>query len=60
MVEVCAGGLDHFAMFDEFIRLSRAQGDAVKPYGRPEFDKWLKGFDVGADTLIGGCPIADG
>lgn len=53
MVEVCAGGLDHFRMFHEYVRLSHAQSDAVKPYGRAEFEKWLRGFDVSADEFDG-------
>lgn len=52
MVEVCTGGLDHIRMFQEYIRLSRARNDAVRQYGRPEFDKWLRGFDVSVDFLI--------
>lgn len=60
MVEVCAGGLDHFRMFHEYVRLSHAQSDAVKPYGRPEFDKWLQGFDVSGGKLKVGGVSADG
>lgn len=60
MVEVCAGGLDHMRMFHEYVRLSRAQSDVVKPYGRPEFDKWFRGFDVSSGDSIGGCASADG
>lgn len=60
MVEVCAGGLEHFRMFHEYVRLSHAQSDAVKPYGRPEFDKWFRGFDVSAENLTGDCASADG
>lgn len=60
VVEACAGGVDHFRMFNEYIRLSRAESDVVKPYGRPEFDKWFIGFDVGSGELIRDCASADG
>lgn len=61
MVEVCAGGLDHFRMFHEYVRLSHATSDAVKPYGRPDFDKWFQGFDVsGGGDFTGAGVSADG
>ncbi|KAL2291714.1 hypothetical protein FJTKL_11919 [Diaporthe vaccinii] len=61
MVEVCAGGLEHFRMFHEYVRLSHAQSDAVKPYGRPEFDKWFRGFDAICEipSYSGGTSVVD-
>lgn len=58
-VEVCIGGLDHFRMFHEYVRLNNAQSGVVKPYGRPEFEKWLKGFDVSIRGSIGDDASAD-
>lgn len=58
-VEVCIGGLDHFRMFHEYVRLNNAQSGVVKPYGRPEFEKWLKGFDVSIREFIGDYASAD-
>lgn len=61
MVEVCRGGLDHFHMFHEYIQLSQAQSDVAEPYGRPEFDKWFKGFDAICEipSYSGGMPFVD-
>lgn len=58
-VEVCIGGVDHFKMFHEYVRLGNAQNDAVKPYGRPEFDKWFRGFDVSIREFTGDYASAD-
>lgn len=46
-------------MFHEYVRLNNAQSDVVKPYGRPEFEKWLKGFDVSIHGFIGDYAGAD-
>lgn len=51
MVEVCAGGVDHIRIFHEYVRLAQMQSRVAKPYGRPEFDKWFKGFDVSTDKI---------
>ncbi|KAH8772914.1 hypothetical protein F5883DRAFT_549912 [Diaporthe sp. PMI_573] len=58
MVEVCAGGLDHFRMFHEYVLLGQ---DAVTSYGRPEFDKWFQGFDAICEipSYVGGTTFVD-